>query len=324
MIVFLTRFLLLLQAAAAIGLAALAAWAWKIDSVALAGACGLLAVLLARLLIVANNFMLAWMYRRREPAGQPLGWRGAWRMFLAEFHASMASSSWTMAFHAFDKRIARSPRGLPVLLIHGYGCNSGYWHAMSRALDRAGLTHYALSLEPVFGGIDEYVPLVERAVETMLRETGQEKIVIVAHSMGGLVARAWLRSRGSARAARAARVITLGTPHRGTGLANFGVGLNAEQMRWRGSIESGRASDWLCQLERDETPETRALFVSIYSRHDNIISPPSSSCLDGALNISYAGIGHVALGLDPRIHARVIEEILKASASASPAPVELF
>ena len=43
----------------------------------------------------------------------------------------MISSSWSMPFCSFNQRVSMQPRGLPVLLIHGYGCNSGYWHAMS-------------------------------------------------------------------------------------------------------------------------------------------------------------------------------------------------
>jgi triacylglycerol esterase/lipase EstA (alpha/beta hydrolase family) len=321
MITRITRILLLVQAAVAIALAMLAAKAWQIDNLLAAGACGFLAVVLVRLLIVANNFFLARLYRGQGPDELRLDWRASWRMLLAEFLASMTSSSWTMAFHVFDKRAATPAHGLPVLLIHGYGCNSGYWHAMSRALHRAGITHYAVDLEPVFGGIDDYVPIVQRAVEAMLRDSGSQKIIILAHSMGGLVARAYLRAHGSAHIAK---VITLGTPHRGTGLANFGLGLNSEQMRWRGSAASGSASAWLRQLEQDESLETRALFVSIYSHHDNIVSPPASSCLEGAINIGFSGIGHVTLALDPRIQARVVEEILKIPVPSTPVPVELF
>jgi triacylglycerol esterase/lipase EstA (alpha/beta hydrolase family) len=124
--------------------------------------------------------------------------------------------------------------------------------------------------------------------------------------MGGLVARAYLRDHG---AARIARVITLGTPHRGTGLARFGAGDNSRQMQWTGSAIEGRCSAWLAELERREDPALRALFVSIYSHHDNIVSPQLSSSLPGAVNIEFNGIGHVALGLHPRVQREVIAAI---------------
>ena len=96
-------------------------------------------------------------------------------MFFGELGATMFSSSWTMAFHRFSKRAPENPAGLPVLLIHGYGCNSGYWHPMSKALAKAQITHYAIDLEPVLHDIDGYVSLVHRAVETVCAETGHEK-----------------------------------------------------------------------------------------------------------------------------------------------------
>jgi triacylglycerol esterase/lipase EstA (alpha/beta hydrolase family) len=146
-------------------------------------------------------------------------------------------------------------------------------------------------------------------VESIRSETGHEKIIILAHSMGGLVARAYLRDHGCAHIAK---VITLGTPHRGTALANFGAGPNSRQMRWAGSAGS-MANNWLRRLEQSESDAVRALFVSIYSHHDNIVSPQTSSQLAGARNIEFHGIGHVALALNPMIQARVIEEILAAS-----------
>ena len=47
-------------------------------------------------------------------------------------------------------------------------------------------------------------------IEEILRATGQEKIVVVAHSMGGLVTRAYMAQVG---AKHIARFITLGAPH---------------------------------------------------------------------------------------------------------------
>ena len=116
---------------------------------------------------------------------------------------------------------------------------------------------------------------MQRAVETLCAAAGAPKLVIVAHSMGGLVARAWLRKHGGARLAR---VITLGTPHHGTCLASFGVGRNAAQMRRAGPAD-GLESEWLRALAAGESAATRALVTSIYTHHDNIISPQTSSFL---------------------------------------------
>ena len=149
---------------------------------------------------------------------------------------------------------------------------------------------------------------MQRAVEALCAAAGAPKVVIVAHSMGGLVARAWLRKHG---AARVARVITLGTPHHGTCLASFGVGRNAQQMR-RAGCPDGSESDWLRTLAAGESAATRALLTSIYTHHDNIISPQTSSFLAGAHNIAMGGVGHVAMGRNRRVLAQVMREIASA------------
>lgn len=266
-------------------------------------------LLFVRMLITANNFRLAWRFRSETPGHYRLTPLQACRLFLAEFRSTMLSSSWTLPFRAVSGHQARQSHGLPVLLIHGYGCNSGYWHSMSRKLREAGITHQAVSLEPVFGDIDSFVPAIHEAVERLCQESGSPLVVLLAHSMGGLVARAYLCVHGDARIAR---VITLGTPHHGTGLAGFGMGDNSEQMRWIAAESGGTPSAWLQQLAAREDCKRYALFVSIYSHHDNIIAPQTSSELPGARNIDLHGIGHVALGLNPRVQEIVIDEILAA------------
>ena len=83
-------------------------------------------------------------------------------------------------------------------------------------------------------------------------------------------------------------------------------------MNWLGRAEEGTSSEWLQKLAATEEPSTRAVILSIYSHHDNIVSPQISSHLPGAENVAISGIGHVALALDPTIQARVVAEIHKA------------
>lgn len=313
MIVRITRALLLLQFAFALALAIAAKTAFHLQSNAFALLFGIALVVLLRLLITVNNFSLAWRFRSETPQEYCLSIRQAIRLFFGEFRATMTASSLDMPFHTFSKHVANKPAALPVLLIHGYGCNSGYWHTMSKALADANITHYAIDMEPVIGSIDEYVPMIHAAVERICRENGHGKIVIVAHSMGGLAARAYLRDHGSGRIAKA---VTLGTPHHGTALARFGIGVNTQQMLWIVSEQEGLCSPWLRGLAAAEDKGTYQQIVSLYSHHDNIIAPQTSSHLDGARNIEFRGIGHVALAMHPAIQEQVISEIHEATTQA--------
>lgn len=298
------RLLLLVQAAAALVLAAAAA-RWLGIGALPALALGLATVLLVRLLINANNFVLADRSASPTPDEFRLGLAGRLRLFGEEFYASMLASSWIMPRAAPRQVIYPDAPGPPVLLLHGYGCNSGYWSALTPLLDAARISHATVDLEPVTCDIDAYVPQVQRAAERLCAASGAPKLAIVAHSMGGLVARAWMRDHGTARVAR---VITLGTPHHGTCLASFGIGRNASQMR-RDGCADGLESAWLRALSASESAAARALVTSLYTHHDNIIAPQTSSQLEGATNIALAGVGHVAMGRNRRVLARVMHEI---------------
>jgi pimeloyl-ACP methyl ester carboxylesterase len=297
--------LLLVQAAAAVAIA-LGAHRWLGASPWQAVCAGLASVVLARLAINANNFAMSARFASPTPDQFRLGLAGRLRLFAEEFKASMLQTSLYMPRAAAHSRVYPQSPVPPVLLLHGYGCNSGYWAHLVPLLDAARISHATVDLEPVIGDIDDYVPLVERAVRDLCAQAHAGKVAIVAHSMGGLVARAWMRRHGSARLAR---LITLGTPHHGTALASFGLGANALQMRCGPGDGEAAGSAWLRELAAGEDAATRALVTSIYTHHDNIISPQTSSRLPGARNIEFGGVGHVALGGNPRILVQVMREL---------------
>ncbi|OEZ64853.1 extracellular esterase EstB precursor [Janthinobacterium sp. HH103] len=311
MIARILKWLMLLQVLAVLGFAYLAMHAWGVASPAMALLLAGAMLLAVRALIVARNF---WQSRRLGspvPEQYQLGAGGAARLFFGELRATLRSSSWDMLrprLHAADNVAGQ---GLPVLLVHGYVCNRGYWAQLSRQLARAGIAHDGVDLEPIGADIEDFVPQVEQAIEALCAHTGSDRVIIVAHSMGGLVARAWLRRYG---AARVARILTIGTPHHGTALANLAAGTNARQMSRIDDAPSG----WLAQLAASETPALRALITSMYSHHDNIVAPQASAQLPGARNLAFGGIGHVALASDARVLRRLLAEITIKNEVAQP------
>lgn len=319
MIARITRILLLAQLGVAILLALAIMNRWPELNVIQAALFGADFVLLLRAGIVANNFRIA----SRFPCDPPRAAAKAsavLQMFLGELRATLVSSSWHMPFCRLGPAPTVCGDGLPVLLIHGYGCNSGYWQPMARAFRAAGISFHAVDLEPVFGDIDGYLPQVGHAIDLLRTATKTAQVVIVAHSMGGLVARAWLSENGWQKVTT---LITLGTPHQGTSLAQFGIGKNAAQMCSIDNPADPACNPWLARLN-SVPDQRRERIVSLYSTRDNIVAPATSACLSGANNIAVTCIGHVALASTASVISCVIDFIRQADASAHGAGTDRF
>jgi pimeloyl-ACP methyl ester carboxylesterase len=187
-----------------------------------------------------------------------------------------------------------------VVFIHGFVCNRGIWTPWLRQLRAEGRAFVAVNLEPVFGSIDDYVSIVDVAVTRVTAATGLPP-VLVCHSMGGLAARAWLRSLDADADARVRHIVTIGTPHHGTWPARFSHVTNGRQMRQGGP--------WLRQLALDEPPLRAAHFTCWYSSCDNIVFPASTATLRGALNRHVAGAAHMALAVSSAVMVPTLDSL---------------
>lgn len=200
---------------------------------------------------------------------------------------------------------------LGVVFVHGFVCNRGFWNPWMARLRATGVPFAAVNLEPVFGRIDDYVPIIDDAVRRVRAATGRAPL-LVAHSMGGLAVRAWLSRCDEPGAAE--HVVTIGSPHHGTWLARFGVTPNGLQMR--------RPNAWLDELRAAETARggdsPYARFTCFYSHCDNIVFPPSTATLPGADNRHVSGSAHVHLADQPEVFDEVWSR-LSASNSGAPA-----
>jgi len=118
-----------------------------------------------------------------------------------------------------------------VVLVHGFLCNRGVWLPWLPELRARGHAYVALTLEPAFGSVDDYVAAIDTAMRQVQAATGLPP-VLVGHSMGGLAARAWLRTLAQPPAQRVHRILTLGTPHHGTWPARFSHTTTACKCAW--------------------------------------------------------------------------------------------
>lgn len=262
---------------------------------------GIAAPLLVHAFAVAFNFGLSRVYGGPVRRERRLGFGAALAMYLRELGQSIRLFQWRLPWGATPSlalEAAGSPE-IPVVLIHGFGCNRQVWEPMARWLAQQGHAIEAIDLEPPLASIDDYVPQISDAVRRLSERTDARRVARVCHSMGGLAARAWVRDTGGALAAR---IVTLGSPHRGTVNAYFGAGANSRQMR--------PDSEWLVDLQASESrTTTHEQFTVVLSHHDNVIAPQSIQTLEGAQVVAFDGVGHLNLLFDRRVWVAVDEAL---------------
>jgi triacylglycerol lipase len=275
------------------------AWFWR--SSAVFAIAGFAVIVLSYSLFLGIEFIALRFAARGDTAPAPT-WSELARAWLAETATAPRVFCWRQPFRwrAVPDRGGdpRSSGRRGVVFIHGFVCNRGFWNPWLRELEARGHGFAAVNLEPVFGSIDDYVPIIEAAVARLTEATGTSP-VLVCHSMGGLAARAWLQAR-SARP-RVHHVITIGSPHHGTWLARFSRLPNGMQMARRGG--------WLRALEQREDPASYADFTCWYSNCDNIVFPASTATLPGAHNRMVRGVAHVQLAFRPEVMSASLDLI---------------
>jgi triacylglycerol lipase len=271
-----------------LGLTAMLAWAWSCvrDGRPVAALELPAAVLGAYAAVLGLEFVLLHLApigadEPRPSAAQTL------RAWCGELRAAIIVFCWRQPFRSRIRPDhvpgdARGRRG--VLLVHGFLCNRGLWNRWIARLSAQGVPVVAVNLEPVFGSIDTYAPIIEAGLRQLEQSTAAAPIV-VAHSMGGLALRRWWVDERNAD--RVHHVLTLGTPHRGTWLARWAAGCNGTQMRI--------GSPWLRHLAAAEPAARAQRFSCLFSPCDNIVFPPRSATLSGADNRIVQGLGHLQL-----------------------------
>lgn len=264
------------------------------ERAALAAICVLLGM---RAGIIATTYLVALAHHSPAPR---LGIVRAVAMVVAEYAAFLRLFLLIQPFERLWMGADRLDAGRPVVvLVHGYGCNRGAWWWLRRHLERAGYAVATLNLEPVYASIDEYVPLLDARIEAACHDAGCAKVTLVGHSMGGLVARAYLAAHGGQRVSR---LVSIATPHAGSVLARFGIGKNARQM------EPGSA--WLKCLWQQRSSAQQ---VTLRTSHDNFVMPQDNQHLPGTADIELPALGHLAALFSPKV-ADVLLEVLAVPA----------
>jgi triacylglycerol esterase/lipase EstA (alpha/beta hydrolase family) len=188
---------------------------------------------------------------------------------------------------------ARGALKRPVVLLHGLAMNRTQWMWMGRSLARRGIgpsygmTYFSLQ------SVSRSARHLDRFVARLLRREGAAQVDIVAHSLGGLVARYYVERLGGAP--HVGRIITIASPHHGTALGRLLAIVPSAR-------ETLRDSRLLGDLGPLTTGAAGVRYTSIWSRADAIIVPPESSSIAPAGDDQvYEDLGHLSLIFSPRV-----------------------
>jgi len=213
-----------------------------------------------------------------------------------------------------------------ILLVHGFLATPRVLGPLAKRLARLGYCTHRIDLGGLFGrfnarAVEESAEIVAERVERLVRDHGHQRIDIVGHSEGGLIARYYVQKLDGAR--RVGHLVTLGTPHRGTPWAHSGRVLRPLLPSLR---QMAPGSAILCELRDDRFPPGVRM-TSIYSQRD-WICPPSSCRLEvnGAphlKNVEVTDGGHLELVLSARLSSiigRQLECVSKPPAAGYRVP----
>lgn len=151
---------------------------------------------------------------------------------LCALCATLAVEAGAQAIRTPDEARAAADDGppVPVALVPGWGDGPPQLAALQARLVEAGWPPgrvATVDFDDPFGSNREHAREIGRELEALRAGTGEERVDVVAHSMGGLALRRHLLESGGGAVRR---VIFLATPHRGTVAAHLAWGRGSDEM----------------------------------------------------------------------------------------------
>ena len=185
--------------------------------------------------------------------------------------------------------------GTPILLVHGMVDNRSIFTVLRRALRRRGFGRiWTMNYHVLTHDLRTAARRLAATVESICEQSGYERIHVVGHSMGGVVARYYVQRMGGD--SRVHTLVTLGSPHQGT---------QAARLLPRGVTRQLQPGSEVITELREPAPGCRTRFVSFWSDLDALISPKRAARIDhpdlNARNVLVRGVGHMSLPINGRV-----------------------
>lgn len=194
---------------------------------------------------------------------------------------------------------AGTPDGHPPLVfVHGLGGGRGDFAPMAWYLRFMGRQRsYSIRFEGA-GDVVERGAELAAFIREVVAVTGESRVDIVAHSLGGVAARVAILEHKLGKKVR--RLVTLGSPHGGTFAARLGNTPVTRDLR--------PDSDFMKRLARRSLPRSVEV-SSCWSNADLVILPPESAALPGSRQIELTPLTHYGYLIHPRAWAAVHEAL---------------
>ena len=210
----------------------------------------------------------------------------------------------TSLFQSITPKIS-SPQDTqnPIILVHGYMMRGLVMYPIKRRLNKDGYKNvYLFTYSPPWLNIDDFSLQLKDKIEFVKKEREVEKVDLICHSMGGLVALNYINKHDGVK--NIDRLIALGTPFGGSKLWSFSIGKCGKEMR--------PGSEFLKKISM---PQAGIRATAIYTTFDEMVIPYEYSKLEWADNIEMNYIGHVGLLFSRSVY-KIIREALKTSQSS--------
>jgi triacylglycerol lipase len=185
-----------------------------------------------------------------------------------------------------------------IILLHGFLCNQRIWTKFERLLEQNAAV-VAVNVDPLFWNIENSVKQLAEHLRHIKESHPSNRIFIVGHSMGGVLARVFARRNPGLIAG----ILSIGSPHHGTEIS---VTVGGHQ---HGPVTP--RTKWLRVFnEAAKNNKTDDSVICVWSDCDNIVFPQTSSCLHRGHDHLLPGLGHLSLLTDGRAIA-VIAALIK-------------
>lgn len=192
----------------------------------------------------------------------------------------------------------------PVLLVPGaFGQEYLYWNLIKFQLGRRGYPVHTVSFPTLtLSDLRVSAHLLAERVRELREATGTPKVILVAHSMGGLISRYFIQFlRG---AGHVQHLVCLGTPHRGTyaGIAGYPL-MGARQIL--------PGSTFLQGLNDPAYEDHGVPITNVWCRTDLIVVPRRNALLEapGVTNVCLTWEGHWGFLVSPGVVRRIVHAI---------------